>query len=81
MRRRRAVLRGPRRIPPSQRRLGGWPRIVAAAVCLALIPVAMRAAGIAVLAMILGVCVVLIAYEAARYADARARIRAERIGH
>jgi len=31
--------------------------------------------------MILGVCVVLIAYEAARYADARARIRAERIGH
>ena len=59
----------------------GWARIAAAVVCLAVIPVAMRAAGIAVLAMLLGVCVALIAYEVARYADARARIRAERIGH
>jgi low temperature requirement protein LtrA len=59
----------------------GWPRVVAAAACLALIPLAMRAAGIAVLALLLAVCAALIAYEAVRDADARARIRAERIGH
>jgi len=59
----------------------GWPRITAAAVCLALIPVAVRATGIAVLALLLAVCVVVIAYEVGRYAEARARIRADRIGH
>jgi hypothetical protein len=30
--------------------------------------------------MLLGVCVVLIGYEVLRYAEARARVRAERIG-
>ena len=57
------------------------PRIVAAAVCLGLIPVAMRASGLAMLAILLAVCVALIAFEVVRYAEARARIRAERIGH
>jgi low temperature requirement protein LtrA len=59
----------------------GWPRIVAAGVCLALVPVSMHTAGVAVVAMLLAVCVVLIGYEVVRDADARARIRAERIGH
>jgi low temperature requirement protein LtrA len=57
------------------------PRVVAAAACLALIPLATRASGQAMLALLLTVCVVLIGYEVVRYADARARIRAERIGH
>ena len=58
-----------------------WPRLVAAAACLALIPVATSAGGIATLAALLAVTVLLIAYEVVRYADARARVRAERIGH
>jgi low temperature requirement protein LtrA len=57
------------------------PRLIAAAACLALIPVATSTAGIATLAALLAVTVLLIAYEVVRYADARARIRAERIGH
>ena len=57
------------------------PRIVAAVACLALIPVATAAAGVTSLALLLAVCVALIAFEAVRYADARARIRAERVGH
>jgi low temperature requirement protein LtrA len=57
------------------------PRLIAAAACLALIPVATSAAGIATLALLLAVTVSLIAYEVVRYADARARVRAERIGH
>jgi low temperature requirement protein LtrA len=57
------------------------PRLIAAAACLALIPVATSTAGIATLAALLAVTVLLIAYEGVRYADARARIRAERIGH
>jgi low temperature requirement protein LtrA len=57
------------------------PRLIAAAACLALIPVATSAAGIATLGALLAVTVSLIAYEVVRYADARARIRAERIGH
>ena len=59
----------------------GWPRIVAAALCLGLIPIAMRIAGVALLAMLLAVCIGLIGYEVVRYAEARARVRAERIGH
>ena len=59
----------------------GWPRIAAAAVCLALIPVATRLAGVGMLAILLAVWVALIAYEVVRDAEARARIRAERIGH
>ena len=57
------------------------PRIVAGVVCLALIPVATSVAGVTSLALLLTVCVALIAFEAVRYAEARARIRAERIGH
>jgi low temperature requirement protein LtrA len=54
---------------------------IAAAACLSLIPVATSAGGIATLATLLAVTVLLIAYEVVRDADARARIRAERIGH
>jgi low temperature requirement protein LtrA len=59
----------------------GWVRLAAAGVCLALIPVAMRISGLAMLAVLLAVWTVLIAFEVVRYAEARARIRAERIGH
>jgi low temperature requirement protein LtrA len=59
----------------------GWPRIVAAGAFLALIPLATQIAGLAMLAVVLVVCILLIAYEVVRYAEARARIRAERIGH
>ena len=57
------------------------PRLMAAAACLALIPVATSAAGVLTLALLLAVCVALLAYEVIRYAEARARIRAERVGH
>jgi low temperature requirement protein LtrA len=56
-------------------------RLLAAAVCLALIPVATRIAGVEMLVVLLGVWIVLVGYEVVRYAEARARIRAERIGH
>ena len=59
----------------------GWARLLAAAVCLALIPAATRIAGAEMLAFLLAVWVALIGYEAVRHAEARARIRAERIGH
>jgi low temperature requirement protein LtrA len=59
----------------------GWRRIVAAAACLAVIPAAVEIAGVVTLALLLGVWVLLIAYEVTRDRDARARIRAERIGH
>jgi len=59
----------------------GWPRIVAAACCLALIPLALEAAGVVLLAMLLAVFVTLVGFEVVHYAEARARIRAERIGH
>jgi low temperature requirement protein LtrA len=58
-----------------------WTRLTATAVCLALIPVAMHAPAIVALALLLVVCVALIAYEVVAYAEARAHIRAERIGH
>jgi low temperature requirement protein LtrA len=58
-----------------------WTRLTATAACLALIAVAMHAPAVLTLALLLVVCVVLIAYEVVAYADARARIRAERIGH
>ena len=41
----------------------------------------MSVAGVASLALLLAVCVALIAFEIVRYAEARARIRAERVGH
>jgi low temperature requirement protein LtrA len=56
------------------------PRIVAAIACLALIPVAMSVAGVLSLALVAAVCGALIGYEVVAYAEARARIRAERIG-
>jgi low temperature requirement protein LtrA len=59
----------------------GRPRIAAAVACLALIPVATAIAGVAILAILLALWVALIGYEAVRYAEIRARIRAERIGH
>ena len=58
-----------------------WTRLTAAAACLALIPVALHAPAVLALALLLVVCVLLIAYEVVVYAEARARIRAERIGH
>jgi len=57
------------------------PRVLAAGACLALIPVAMSVAGVASLALLLAVCAALIAFETLAYAEARARIRAERVGH
>jgi low temperature requirement protein LtrA len=57
-----------------------WPRILAAAACLAVIPLATEIAGVATLAILLAVSVLLITYEVVRYAEARRRIRAERIG-
>jgi low temperature requirement protein LtrA len=59
----------------------GWRRIVAAVVCLALIPIALEVSGVATLAVLLGVWVALIGYEVTRDAEARALVRAERIGH
>ena len=56
------------------------PRIVAAVLCVALIPVATRIAGAAVLGVLLALFVGLILFEVVRYAEARARIRAERVG-
>jgi low temperature requirement protein LtrA len=56
------------------------PRIVAAAACLATTPLAIEIAGVATLAILLAISVALITYEVVRYAEARARIRAERIG-
>ena len=56
------------------------PRVVAAVACLALIPVAMEIAGVATLALLFAVFAALIAFEVLRYAEARARIRAERVG-
>jgi len=56
------------------------PRIAAAVACLALIALATELAGVVTLALLLAICVVLVAYEVLRYAEARARIRAERIG-
>ena len=58
-----------------------WPRVVTAAVCLALIPLATEIAGVAMLGVLFVLFVALITYEVVRYAEARARIRAERVGH
>jgi low temperature requirement protein LtrA len=58
-----------------------WARIVAAVACLALIPVALEIAGVATLGLLLAVCAAMLAYEVAHNREARARIRAERVGH
>ena len=50
-------------------------RLVAAAVCAALVPVAMRVPALAGLGAISAVCTLLIAYVAIRFREARARVR------
>ncbi|HXV95968.1 MAG TPA: low temperature requirement protein A [Gaiellaceae bacterium] len=50
-------------------------RLLAAAVAVALIPVATRVDGVVALALVAGVCVALIAYETVRFREARARLR------
>jgi len=57
------------------------PRIVTALVCLALIPVATSIAGVATLGLLLAVFAALTGFEVVRYAEARTRIRAARVGH
>ena len=59
---------------------GGWGhgRPVATLVLLALIPVATLVPALAALALVAGVCVALIAYEALRYPYARSWIRSHR---
>ena len=59
----------------------GVPRLLAAAACLALVPAALELPAVVTLAALLAVWVALLGYEVVRYAEARARIRAERIGH
>ncbi len=51
-------------------------RLVAAALCLAVIPIATQATGLAAVAALTAILAGLIAYEAARFREARARIRA-----
>jgi low temperature requirement protein LtrA len=53
-------------------------RLVAALLCLALIPLATEVDALAALAGITGLCAALIAYEAIHLAEARARVRAAR---
>jgi len=50
-------------------------RIVAAALLLALLPLAVELPALATLALVAALCVGLIAYEAIRFADARDRVR------
>jgi low temperature requirement protein LtrA len=56
-------------------------RIVTAVVCLALIPVAMEAAGLVTLPLLAAAWIVLIAYETLRYRQFRARVRSEFAAH
>ena len=50
-------------------------RLVAAAACAALVPLAMRVPALAALGAVAAVCTLLIAYEAIRFREARARVR------
>jgi low temperature requirement protein LtrA len=50
-------------------------RVVAAAACAAIIPVATEVSGLAALASVAAICVLLIAYEAVRFREARHRVR------
>ena len=52
------------------------PRLVASAVCLALIPLALEVDALASAAIAAAVCASVILYEATRYREARARVRA-----
>jgi low temperature requirement protein LtrA len=56
-------------------------RIVAAAACLALIPVATGAAGLATLAALAATWIALVAYETVRYRELRARVRSQPTAH
>ncbi len=56
-------------------------RIVTAAVCLALVPIAMEASGLATLALLAAAWVGLIAYESLRYREYRAHVRSEHAAH
>jgi low temperature requirement protein LtrA len=58
-----------------------WARIVTAAACLALIPLATEAAGIVTLPLLAAAWIVLIAYETLRFRDFRARVRSEHAAH
>jgi hypothetical protein len=58
-----------------------WPRVVTALICLALIPAATELAGVLMLAVLCALLAALIGFEVVRYAEARGRIRAERVGH
>ena len=51
-------------------------RLVTAAIMLALIPLATRISSLAALAVLAALCSTLIAYEAIRFREARARVRA-----
>jgi len=53
-----------------------WQRLVTAAACLALIPLATRVDALVTLAIIAGLCTALIVYEVVRLREARARVRA-----
>jgi low temperature requirement protein LtrA len=60
-----------------RRNVGSWnyPRLVASAALLALVPVATHVPSLVALALVAGVAGTLIAYEVRRYAEARDRIR------
>ena len=57
-----------------------WHRLLVAGLMLAIIPLALELPGVATLAVLLAVWIGLIAYEVVHYREARARVRAERIG-
>jgi low temperature requirement protein LtrA len=52
------------------------PRLVAALACLALIPLALEVDALAAVASIAAICAALVVYEAVRFREARARVRA-----
>jgi low temperature requirement protein LtrA len=53
-----------------------WPRLIAAATCLALIPLAIDVDAVVALAAVAGLLAALVAYEALRFRDSRQRVRA-----
>jgi low temperature requirement protein LtrA len=58
-----------------------WARVVAAVVCLALIPLATSLAGLAMLGVLLAMLAGLTTFEVVHHGEARRRIRADRVGH
>ena len=54
-----------------------WQRLVAAAVCLALLPVAVSVAALVALSLLAAVLSAVVAYEYLRFAELRARLRAQ----